>query len=132
MTGETDLDVLLRTMRPVLAEGVLAFVSLPAGPVPPGLTPRMMFHEAEGLTLILPLDQAQAAGLPHAFPCRMITLQVHSALAAVGFIARIATALAAAGIPTNPVSGYYHDHLFVPADRADQALAVLARLSGPG
>jgi hypothetical protein len=29
----------------------------------------------------------------------------------------------------NPVAGYFHDHLFVPQDRADDAMAVLAELS---
>jgi uncharacterized protein len=130
MTGETDLDTLLRGMTPVLAEGVFAFVTLPPGATPPpGLTPCMTFLEAEGLTLILPLAQALAAGLAPAFPCRMITLTVHSSLAAVGFIARIATALAGAGIPTNPVSAFHHDHLFIPEDRADQAMALLQALA---
>lgn len=129
MTGETDLDTLIRSMQPALAPGVLVFVTLPAGAVPGGLSPLMRFEEDEGTTLILPHAQAQGLGLPYQFPCRMITLRVHSALAAVGFIARVASALAAAGIPTNPVSGYFHDHLFVPEDRAEQAMAVLARLS---
>ena len=131
MTGETDLDTLIRTMRPALAPGVMVFVTLPAGAVPAGLSPLMRFEEEEGTTLILPRAQAEAQGLPYQFPCRMITLRVHSALAAVGFIARIASALAAAGIPTNPVSGFYHDHLFVPEGQADQAMAVLTRLSAP-
>ena len=33
--------------------------------------------------------------------------------------------MAALGIAVNPVSGFYHDHLFVPEDRAEEALAVL-------
>lgn len=132
MSGETDLDCLLRTMRPVLAEGVHVFVTLPPGAVPPGLTPRMRFEEAEGVTLILLRAEAEAHGLPYEFPCRMITLEVHSSLAAVGFIARVATALAAAGMGVNPVSGFYHDHLFVPEGREEQALAVLNRLAAGG
>jgi hypothetical protein len=131
MTGETDLDTLIRTMRPALAPEVLVFVTLPLGTVPGGLHPVMSFEEPEGTTLILPRTVAEGLDLPYQFPCRMITLRVHSALAAVGFMARVATALAAAGIPTNPVSGFYHDHLFVPEGQADQAMAVLARLSAP-
>ena len=129
MTGETDLDTLIRSMQPALAPGALVFVTLPAGAVPAGLDPVMRFEEAEGTTLILPRAQAEGLGLPFQFPCRRITLRVQSALSAVGFIARVATALAEAGIPTNPVSGFYHDHLFVPEDRAERAMAVLARLS---
>lgn len=132
MPGETDLDTLIRSMQPVLAEGVHVFVTLPPEAVPPGLTPRMRFEEAEGTTLILLRSEAEAHGLPCQFPCRMITLEVHSSLAAVGFIARIATALAAAGMGVNPVSGFYHDHLFVPEGREEQALAVLNRLAAGG
>lgn len=132
MSGETDLDTLLRSMQPVLVEGVHVFVTRLPGAVPPGLTPRMRFEEAEGTTLILLRAEAEAHGLPYEFPCRMITLEVHSALAAVGFIARVATALAAAGMGVNPVSGFYHDHLFVPEGREGQALAILHRLAAGG
>ena len=60
----------------------------------------------------------------------MITLNVHSSLDAVGFLAAITTRLATAGMGVNPVSGYFHDHLFVPADRADEAMAILEALAG--
>ena len=73
--------------------------------------------------------QAQAAGIAHEFPCRMITCDVHSALEAVGFIAHIATKLAAAGMGVNPVAGYYHDHLFIPEGREDDALKILADIA---
>ncbi|EKD51400.1 MAG: hypothetical protein ACD_62C00265G0006 [uncultured bacterium] len=59
----------------------------------------------------------------------MITLTVHSGLDAVGFLARISTALAEAGISLNAVSAFYHDHLFVPVDRAGEAMVALERLS---
>ncbi|TGQ24299.1 ribonuclease H family protein, partial [Mesorhizobium sp. M4B.F.Ca.ET.214.01.1.1] len=29
----------------------------------------------------------------------------------------------------NPVSAFYHDHLFVPAERAGEALAILRQLA---
>lgn len=125
MTGEMDLDRLLATVRPVLHPDTFVFVTLPGGQVPAGLTPRMTFAEAEGLTLICTRAEAQAHGLDHTFPCRMITLDVHSALEAVGFIARIATALAAEGMGVNPIAGYYHDHLFVPAGREGDAVRII-------
>ena len=58
----------------------------------------------------------------------MITLNIHSALDAVGFIAAVTTELARHNIGVNPVSGFYHDHLFVPADRADEAMTALKAL----
>ena len=130
MPGETDLTALLASMSAQLAPGRYAFATLPGGgPVPPGLSPLLAFHEAEGITLVLPPEQARAQGLTHDFPCRMITLGVHSALGAVGFIARVAAELAQHGIAVNPVSGFHHDHLFVPEDRADEALALLKALA---
>jgi hypothetical protein len=59
----------------------------------------------------------------------MITLEVHSSLEAVGFLAAIATRLAAAGIGVNPVAGYFHDHLFVPEARAEEAMRLLDELA---
>lgn len=130
MPGETDLQKLLGSMAPELRQGVYVFVTLPPGtPRPDGLDPVMSFREREGETLILPEDQAKAAGLASTFRCRMITLDIHSALDAVGFLAVVTTRLAAAGMGVNPVSGYFHDHLFVPADRADDAMAILRALA---
>ena len=127
MSGETNLDRLLAAMSAELVEGVYVFATVDS--IPDGLTPRMVFREAEGTTLILLQSQAEHAGLAYEFPSRMITLNIHSSLDAVGFMARIATALAAEGMGVNPVAGFYHDHLFVPEDRAEDAMAVLKALS---
>jgi hypothetical protein len=43
--------------------------------------------------------------------------------------ARASTALARAGISANVVAGHYHDHFFVPDDRAGDALRILQALS---
>ncbi|WP_292127622.1 ACT domain-containing protein, partial [Mesorhizobium sp.] len=56
-------------------------------------------------------------------------LDIHSSLDAVGFLAAITTRLAAAGMGVNPVSAFYHDHLFVPAERAEEALGLLRQLA---
>lgn len=89
----------------------------------------MRLEEQEGTTLILTAEAAERAGLAATFPCRRITLTVHSALEAVGLMAAVATALADAGIGCNPVAGYHHDHLFVPAGRANDAMRALEALS---
>ena len=129
MTGELNLDVLLKSLKAELVDGTYVFATLADDAVPPDLAPRMMFREAEGTTLILEQAQADAAGINYAFPCRMITLDVHSSLEAVGFIARIVTELAKAGMGVNPVAGFYHDHLFVPDGREQDALEILAKLA---
>ena len=130
MSGETDLGKLLASMRPELQPHVHVFVTVPDGsPQPKDIEPVMIFRDREGTTLILHEDQAHSAGLAGTFRCCMITLTVHSALEGVGFLAAITARLSAAGIGSNPVSAFYHDHLFVPADRADDAMRVLQELS---
>jgi hypothetical protein len=59
----------------------------------------------------------------------MITLDVHSSLEAVGFIAAISARLTQANIGVNPVSGFFHDHLFVPFGREADALKLLAEMA---
>ena len=59
----------------------------------------------------------------------MITLNIHSSLEAVGFMAIVATTLAAAGVGVNPVAGYFHDHLFVVTEHAETALLELRALA---
>ena len=130
MTGETDLKKLLATMTPELLPGVYVFVTLaPSAGRPEGLDSMMTFREREGVTLIVTEDAARAAGLTASFPCRMITLNIHSSLEAVGFLAAITAQLAAAGMGVNPVSAFYHDHLFVPVERAEEAMDLLRNLA---
>ena len=61
-----------------------------------------------------------------------LTLEVRSALDAVGSTAAVAAALAAENIPCNVLAGYHHDHLLVPIDKADLTIAVLKALRGGG
>ncbi len=130
MTGETDLKTLIRSMLPELHGGTYLFVALPpAEEIPPSITPRLIFREAEGLTLIVERGEAEQAGLTGTFPCRMITLSIHSSLEAVGFLPVVLGRLAAAGISVNAVSAFYHDHLFVPTERAAEALGILQSLA---
>ncbi|UVK56087.1 ACT domain-containing protein [Mesorhizobium sp. AR02] len=130
MTGETDLKTLLASMTPESLDGIYVFATLaPDVPQPEGLEPVMVFREREGLTLIVTEEAAKAAGLTASFRCRMITLNIHSSLEAVGFLAAITTRLAAAGMGVNPVSAFYHDHLFIPAERAQEAMELLHQLA---
>ena len=98
MSGERDLDRLLAGLNLNLGSEIFVFSTIKASAPPQGLNCLMQFHEAEGLTLILPKPEALRHRLDWVFPCRRITLQIHSALDAVGLIARISTALADAAI----------------------------------
>jgi hypothetical protein len=130
MAGETDLGRLLAGMRPALRPGTFVFATIAAGErAPESIDPVMTFRESEGLTLILTIEEASRAGLSATFPSRLITLEIHSALDAVGFLAAVTTRLAARGIGVNPVAAFHHDHLFVPAERAEEALEALKALA---
>lgn len=129
MTGERDLPRLLANMQPVLNDGVYVFATLNT-PSPALIDQAIcLFRETEGTTLILKRETAAAHGLETVYPSRMITLNVHSALEAVGFIAAISNELARAGISANPVSAFHHDHLFVPEALAAKAMQTLQAMS---
>ncbi len=131
------LPQLLRTMEPRLHDGVYAYCVVPHGTDVGALTVVATVAEAEGLTIVVPEAQALQAGLPVHFRAAWITLTVHSDLNAVGLTAAFAGALARAGIGCNVVAGALHDHLFVPVQQAEPALAALralqhdARADGP-
>ena len=130
MTGERDLGALLRHMKPELRPGIFVFCTIPPDErIPAAVNPLLTFREQEGTTLVIAREEAEAAGLRHAFSSRLITLTVHSALDAVGFLAAITAHLADAGISVNAVSAFHHDHLFVPVDRADEAMTLLQGMS---
>jgi uncharacterized protein len=126
--GETDLTALVAGMRPELREGEFFYCVLRTPDELPAGVALCTFAEDEGITAIVPRADAQRAGLRGIGPFRAITLAVESSLAAVGFTAVVSRALADAGIPANVVAAFHHDHLFVPADRAGDALRLLLRL----
>ncbi len=123
---DNNLDKLIAGMSPLMAPEVYVFTT---SSTPTDIPAIMRFEEAEGVTQIVTRVAAEAAGVAYEFPSRMITLNVHSSLEAVGFMAVITTRLAAEGMGVNPVAGFFHDHIFVPEDRAEDAMNVLAAMA---
>ena len=123
-----DLGTLIRSMEPVLNPGTYVYASVPLGTDVSRVDCVATVREPEGLTLVLPEEAAQGLGLDVLFRCAWITLRVHSDLHAVGLTASFSTALGQAGISCNVVAGAYHDHIFVPVERADLAMAALRDL----
>ena len=128
----SDLAELLRSMRPVLNDGVYCFVTVPTGFDVMSVNPIATFLEREGLSLIVEEQVAVSHRLTPVFRAAWITLTVHSDLNAVGLTAAVSTALADAGISCNVVAAAHHDHLFVPADCAAEAMTALHRLQIEG
>ena len=128
MSGEKDLRKLLSGMRPELNPGRYVFSTVD-GVLPPGVTPVVTVAEREGLTVVALREEADSAGLAYDYVAGWITLRVHSALEAVGLTAAVAQELAAIGLSCNIIAGYHHDHLFVPYERAQEAVTALAALA---
>ncbi|MFQ6549506.1 ACT domain-containing protein [Aestuariibius sp. 2305UL40-4] len=123
MTPVREPHAMISGMDPVLRPDAFVFVTSDD----PALCQHAIasFREDEGQSLILPEGIARQAGLPCDLPMAWITLRVVSALDGVGLTAAVSTVLAEAGIACNVVAGRHHDHLFVPKDRAQEAVALL-------
>ena len=122
-------SALLRSMNPELNDGDYVFCTVTDSRHIEGIEVIGSFREHEGLTVILERTQAQQLGLDCDYVMAWITLTVHSSLAAVGLTAAFASALGQAGISCNVVAGFYHDHLFVGKDDAQEAMTTLRALA---
>ena len=117
-------------MQPLLSPEEYVFCSVESEEIRNlDFNPIGTFREKEGLTLIVTKKEADSYQLDYSAVFSLITLEVHSSLEAVGFIAAIASRLAKHNISVNPVSGYYHDHLFVPVARSQEAMSLLQGLA---
>jgi hypothetical protein len=126
--NRSDLHLLLRSMEPVLNPGTFAFVSVPS-PAMLGSVPVIAsILEPEGLSAVIAESDAISLNLPVLFRAAWITLTVNSDLQAVGLTAAFASALSQAGVSCNVVAGAWHDHIFVPVDRAALAMSVLQQM----
>jgi uncharacterized protein len=127
MTGETNLDMLLKTIKPFLNEGDYVFCTTTNKVNIEDVL--MLFKENEGNTLILQKETADILDLPYSFVAAWITLTAHSSLAASGFTAAFSRALAKENISCNVVAAFYHDHIFVDKKDSEKAMEVLKSLS---
>ncbi|MEM9776200.1 MAG: ACT domain-containing protein [Chloroflexota bacterium] len=131
MSGVTNLSQLLAHMSPKLIDGDFVFISKPNSSYGSHieLEPVAAVLEPEGLTLIIPQNKADEHHISYEGIYKMITLEVHSSLEAVGLTAAFATKLAEHHISANVIAGFYHDHIFVQASAAARAIAALKELS---
>jgi hypothetical protein len=128
MTGETNLTKLIQNMNPILNDGNYVFCTVSDLSNIPMDSVIGTFREAEGTTIILAKAEADKLNLAYEYIAAWITLEVHSALEAVGLTAAFATALGNNGISANVVAGYYHDHIFVAEKDKEKAMEVLRNM----
>lgn len=129
--GEVDLQTLLDSLAPKLMTGNFVFCSIEGATYGDyaELGPIASFQEPEGLTLVMLKESADHCGLNYSSIYRCITLGVHSSLDAIGLTAAVSTRLGAKQISVNMIAACFHDHLFIPADRADEALVLLSGMN---
>ncbi len=130
MVGISDLKVLLGSMNPELIDCEYIFSTISEKDLSLlRIKPLLLFRENEGITIIVKKEDADNSSIPYDTLWSLITLNVHSDLQAVGFLAVITKELAKEKISVNVVSAFYHDHLFVPVNKAEKAMEVLKNLS---
>lgn len=116
-------------LQPVLNEGLYVFVSLSEGSDLESPEAVALIRESEGTTAVVREEIARKHGWPIRFRAAWITLGLNSDLNAIGLTAAFSSALAKAEIGCNIIAGVHHDHLFVPIERAEEAMEVLRQLS---
>jgi hypothetical protein len=127
--GIKDLKALIQSMEPVLNEGEYVFSSVKNLNDIPREATLCEIKEKEGTTVILLRQEAERLGLTFTFVASWITLNVHSALDAIGLTAAFASALSKNNISCNVIAGHFHDHIFVDVKDGEQALYVLQQLT---
>jgi hypothetical protein len=136
-TPARTLEEALQRTRAVALPGPFGVVGIAPGSTPDlgallaGPPPRQVVREEDELTFLGPWEEAQdlaSAGAGLAGPFAWIRFETPMAWELVGFLGAVTAALAEAGISLGTVCGYSRDHLFVPWERRQEALACLARL----
>lgn len=126
MSGEKDLQQLLKTMKPEHNPGDYVFCKV--GNLE-GISLNeieMFFKEKEAITVILKKETADILRLDYSVVMSWITLTVHSSLEAVGLTAAFSKALSDKEISCNVVAAFYHDHIFVNKKDTVQAMQILS------
>lgn len=127
-----DGAAMIAGMQPDLQPGTFVFVTTSKPDLALMDAALASFREAEGISYVVTEDAARVAGHGVDAPMRQITLNVYSDLEGVGLTAAVSTALADVAIPANVIAAYHHDHVFVPADKAEAAMCALLNLQNGG
>jgi len=129
MSGEKDLQQLLKSMRPEHNSGDYVFCKVENLENINLNEVEMFFREKEAITLILKKEIAEILKLEYSVIMAWITLTVHSSLQAVGLTAAFSKALSENGISCNVVAAFYHDHIFVSKKDIKKAIEILNAFS---
>lgn len=126
MSGEKNLDTILKNLNPVLNEGRYVYCCVNDSDNIPFSKILFLFKEAEGITVVLKKEDADQLNLEYSYVAAWITFKVHSSLEAVGMTAAFSAALGKENISCNVVAAYFHDHIFIDEKDAEKAMNVLS------
>jgi len=130
MSGVTELSLMLATLDVEVRAGTFVYRTRATRDAALDAVAVARIDEAEGITYVVEAPDADPDRTTPDFIAAWLTLTVQSSLHAVGLTAAVAQALAARGIACNVLAGFHHDHLLVPADRVDDAIAAVHALRG--
>ena len=129
MSGEKDLQILLKSMKPEHVLGDYVFCKVENVKDINLDKIEMFFKEKEAVTVILKKEIADVLQLEYSTIMSWITLTVHSSLEAVGLTAAFSKALSEDQISCNVVAAFYHDHIFVNKKDTQKAMEILNSFS---
>ncbi|MFA6214808.1 MAG: ACT domain-containing protein [Candidatus Micrarchaeia archaeon] len=124
-----------KNLIPALAEGEYYFASIDESQLM-GVArhlPHMLgvFREEEGITIVFSKDILPQVRLltekKIEGPFALITFLAQTSLHETGITASFTATLAREKIPANVFSGYHHDHVLVPYEKREAALAALKK-----
>lgn len=129
MSGEKNLETLLKSMKPKLNSGEFVFSEVKSLDEINLNEVLMFFKENESITIIAEREVAEKMNLKYSYVSSWITLTIHSSLEAVGLTAAFSKALSEKEISCNVVAAFYHDHIFVDKKDAQKAMEILNKFS---
>lgn len=129
MSGEKNLEILLKTMKPKINLGEFVFCEVKNLEKINLSEIVMTFREEESITIIAQKEIADKLNLKYSFIASWITLTIHSSLEAVGLTAAFSKALTENGISCNVVAAFYHDHIFVDKKDTEKTMEILNKFS---
>jgi hypothetical protein len=127
-TAIVGLADLLAGVNPVRRPGEFIFITVDDVSSLPVSTQATVWEDGR-LSCVIEHHGATSTGDRADPVMAWITLQVHSSLVAVGLTAAVSTALTERNIACNVIAGHRHDHILVPIERADEAMAAITALA---
>ncbi len=128
MNGNTNLAEVLRSISVDTDSTAYGFASLKDDLPLPANEVLCTYREKEGLTVVADTNYLHDKHIDFEGPFAKLSIEVHTSLELVGLTAALAKALTESGISANVIAAYYHDHIFAPFDKRNEAVGAIMNL----